>query len=106
MCNVLSSLSTVLGLAMVAPNPRPGGRRGAPAWAAWTAAGIVLALMAVSAPAGYAASGTAPPAPSLRSGTPPAPQKKVKGTQAPAPVLLLIPRLGCTTSPLAWRAAG
>jgi hypothetical protein len=85
MCNVLSLLSTALGLAMdmIAPNPRPGGRRRAAAWAAWPAAGIVLALMAVNGPAGYAAGGTAPPAPSLRSGTPPAPHKMPKKTEAP-----------------------
>ena len=57
---------------------RPGRR--AAAWAAWPAAGIVLALMAASAPAAYAATGTAPPAPSPRSSTPP----PAPGSSAPA----------------------
>jgi hypothetical protein len=85
MRKVLSSLSTAFGLpmAMVAPNPWPGGWRRAAAWAASPAAGIVFALIAAGAPAAYAASGTAPPVLSLRSDTPPAPHKKVKGTQAP-----------------------
>ena len=59
----------------------PGGRRRVGAWAAWAAAGIVLALMAAGVPAAYAASGTVPPTPSSRSGTPPAAQKSAKGTQ-------------------------
>jgi hypothetical protein len=58
MRNVLSSLSTALSL------------------------GIVLALLAAGAPAAYAASGTAPPAPSSRSSTPLTPHENAKGTQA------------------------
>jgi hypothetical protein len=62
-------------------SPRPRGRRRAVAWAAWPAAGIVLALIAAGAPAAYAASGTAAPAPSSRSGTPATLHKTAKGTQ-------------------------
>ena len=48
-------------------SPARPGRRRAAAWAAWPAAGIVLVLMAAIAPAAYAATGTAPPAPAPRT---------------------------------------
>jgi hypothetical protein len=80
MRKVLSSLSTALGLAMamVAPNPRPGGRRRAAAWAARPTAGIVLALIAAGAAVAYAATETALPAASSRSSWPPKPHKEAK----------------------------